>query len=77
MSVAICLRLLSKENELLKGTRNIFNKNRENMTVSQLKYLNEKLELKGVRLKTVRAFHLRESFQEIYQSETRHSRTSW
>lgn len=61
----------SKENEVLKGTRNIFNKNRENMTVAQLKYLHEKLELKGLRLKTVRAFHLRESFQEIYQSETK------
>ncbi|KAF0147076.1 MAG: transposase family protein [Ignavibacteria bacterium] len=61
----------SKENEILKGTRNIFNKNRENMTKAQLKYLNEKLELKGLRLKTVRAFHLRESFQEIYQSETK------
>ena len=61
----------SKENEILKGTRNIFNKNRENMTMAQLKYLNEKLELKGLRLKTVRAFHLRESFQEIYQSETK------
>lgn len=61
----------SKENEVLKGTRNIFNKNRENMTVTQLKCLQEKLELKGLRLKTVRAFHLRESFQEIYQSETK------
>ena len=61
----------SKENDVLKGTRNIFNKNRENMTIAQLKYLNEKLELKGLRLKTVRAFHLRESFQEIYQSETK------
>lgn len=61
----------SKENEILKGTRNIFNKNRENMSMAQLKYLNEKLELKGLRLKTVRAFHLRESFQEIYQSETK------
>lgn len=62
----------SKENELLKGTKNIFNKNRENMTTEQLKYLHEKLEVKGLRLKTVRAFHLRESFQEIYKTETKH-----
>ena len=61
----------SCENEVLKGTRNIFNKNRENMSEEQLKYLEEKLELKGLRLKTVRAFHLRESFQEIYKSETK------
>ena len=61
----------SKENELLKGTKNIFNKNRENMTMAQFKYLDEKLEFKGLRLKTVRAFHFRESFQEIYLSDTK------
>jgi len=61
----------TQENEILKGTKHIFDKNRENMTVEQLKYLEEKLELKGLRLKTVRAFHLRESFQEIYKSETK------
>jgi transposase len=61
----------SHENEVLKGTKYIFDKNRENMTVEQLKYLHDKLELKGLRLKTVRAFHLRESFQEIYKSETK------
>ena len=61
----------SKENQALKGTRNIFYKNRENITVAQLKYLQEKLQLKGLRLKTVRAFHLRKSFQEICQSETK------
>ncbi|OGV17195.1 MAG: hypothetical protein A2X47_02485 [Lentisphaerae bacterium GWF2_38_69] len=70
-AVADVRKAESKENELLKGTRNIFNKNRKNMTIAQLKYLNEKLEIKGLRLKTVRAFHLRESFQEIYQLETK------
>ncbi len=64
-------RAESKENELLKGTKNIFDRNRENMTDAQLKYLMEKLEFKGLNLKTVRAFHLRESFQEIYKSEPR------
>ncbi len=61
----------SIENSLLKGTRNIFQKNRVNMTVKQLEHLQNKLELKGLRLKTVRAFHIRESFQEIYKSETK------
>ena len=61
----------SHENEVLKGTKHIFDKNRENMTVEQLKYLHDKLELKGLRLKTVRAFHLRESFQEIYKADTK------
>jgi transposase len=70
-AVADVRKAESKENELLKGTKNIFNKNRENMTIAQLKYLDEKLELKGLRLKTVRAFHLRESFQGIYISDTK------
>ena len=61
----------SKENELLKGTKNIFDKNRVNMTIKQLSYLQSKLEIKGLRLKTVRAFHIRESFQEIYKSESK------
>lgn len=61
----------SSENELLKGTRNIFQKNRANMSEKQLEYLQHKLELKGLRLKTVRAFHLRESFQEIYKAESK------
>jgi transposase len=59
------------ENILLKGTKHIFDKNRENMTNKQLEHLQNKLELKGLRLKTVRAFHIRESFQEIYKSETK------
>ena len=37
----------------------------------QLSYLQSKLEIKGLRLKTVRAFHIRESFQEIYKSESK------
>ncbi len=68
-------RAESIENTLLKGTKRIFDKNRTNMTVKQLKLLEEKLELKGLRLKTVRAFHLREAFQEIYKSEDEHEFT--
>ena len=61
----------AKENKLLVGTKNIFDKNRVNMTEKQLKYLQNKLEIKGLRLKTVRAFHIRESFQEIYKAESK------
>lgn len=61
----------SKENQLLKGTKNIFDKNRSNMTVRQLEHLEHKLELKGLRLKTVRAYHIREAFQEIYKADSR------
>ncbi len=65
-------RAESIENSLLKGTKRLFDRNRENMTEKQLIYLQEKLELKSLRLKTVRAFHLCEAFQEIYKSESGH-----
>lgn len=58
-----------QENSILKNTKNIFQKNRCNMTVKQIKKLEEKLELKKLNLKTVRAYHIREAFQEIYKSE--------
>lgn len=61
----------SKENEMLKGTKHIFDKNRSNMSARQLEYLEKKLELKGLRLKTVRAYHIREAFQEIYKAESK------
>lgn len=61
----------TKENKLLKNTKGIFDRNRENMSNKQLDKLESKLELKGLNLKTVRAFHLREAFQEIYRSDTK------
>lgn len=71
----------SKENRLLTGTKNIFETNRINMSDKQLSYLQSKLEIKGLRLKTVRAYHIKESFQEIYMSESKdefiHRLESW
>lgn len=61
----------SKGNKLLKHTKGIFDRNRENMSIKQLHKLETKLELKSLRLQTVRAFHLRETFQEIYKAETK------
>lgn len=60
----------AKENELLKGTKYVFDKNRSNLTEIQCTLL-KSLELKKLNLKTVRALHLREAFQEIYKSSTK------
>ena len=59
-----------KENDKLKGTKYIFDKNRCNLTENQEILLKE-LELKKMNLKTVRALHLREAFQEIYNAKTK------
>lgn len=61
----------AKENPLLKRTKYIFLKNRENLTPKQEELLSGTLELKSLRLKSTRALHLRESFQDIYHAEDR------
>ncbi len=60
----------AKENDLLTGTKYIFDKNRKNLTDNQAVILKE-LELKKLNLKTVRALHLREAFQAIYKAKTK------
>ena len=60
----------AKEVALLKGTKNLFERNRHNMTEKQLQYMQKKLEIRSLNLKTVRAYHLKESFQEIYKADT-------
>lgn len=57
------------DNPLLKGTRYIFLKNTDNLTEKQ-KVTKERLSLPSLNLKSIRAMSLRESFQQIYQSET-------
>ncbi len=54
-----------RENEILKGTKYIFLKNNNNLTEVQRLIL-EDLSLKSLNLKTIRALHIRENFQEIY-----------
>ena len=57
-----------KENPLLKRTKGIFDTNRENLTEKGLYKLEKELELKSLNLKTVRAYHLKENFQAIYNA---------
>ena len=54
---------------LLTKTRYIFLKNERNLTKSQKETLKE-LQLPGLRIKSVRALLIRESFQDIYHAAT-------
>jgi transposase len=57
----------AQTNPLLKSSRYIFLKNRENHTAKQ-KELFEKLSLSNLNLKTMKAYQLKEAFQQIYQA---------
>jgi transposase len=56
-----------RTNKLLKGTRYIWLKNYKNLTVKQKETL-EKLTLSNMNIKTMRAYNIRQSFQDIYQA---------
>ncbi|MCX5731776.1 MAG: transposase [Deltaproteobacteria bacterium] len=60
-----------KEQSLLRGQKYIFLKNRKNLTEAQQKSLKAIEAMPRLNLKTVRAYHIRENFQEIYKEETR------
>jgi transposase len=60
-----------KEQDLLRGQKYLFLKNRENLTETQIKTLNAIESMPRLNLKTVRAYHIRENFQDIYKEETR------
>jgi len=53
----------------LKGNRYIFLKNSVNLTEKQ-KEIKEELSLAKLNLKSIRAMHIREAFQQIYQAES-------
>lgn len=54
-------------NPILRSSRYLFLKNRENLTEYQKQRL-EGLKLSGLNLKTMRALNIREAFQQIYQA---------
>ena len=54
---------------VLKNTKYIFLKNEKNLTQKQKSTL-EELEMPKLNLKTVRALHIRQNFQDIYAAET-------
>ena len=56
-------------NKLLKGTKYIWLKNHKNLTTKQKETL-ESLTLSNMNLKTMRAYNIRQSFQDMYQATT-------
>jgi transposase len=60
-----------KERTLLRGQKYLFLKNRRNLTEAQTKALRAIEAMPRLNLKTLRAYHIRENFQEIYKEETR------
>jgi transposase len=57
----------AKDNPLLKGSRYALIKNNQNLTVNQREKL---VSLSQLNLKSIRALHIRENFQEIYNAKT-------
>ena len=61
----------AKEQDILRGQKYLFLKNRETLTDTQKDILKAIESMPRLNLKTVRAYHIRENFQGIYQEETR------
>lgn len=61
-----------KINEILRGQKYILLKNRDNLTEVQAEKLREIESMSGMNLKTVKAYHMKENFQEIYKEEKKH-----
>lgn len=57
----------AQTNPLLKSSRYVFLKNRKNHTAKQ-KEAFENLSLSGMNLKTMKAYHMKEAFQQIYNA---------
>ena len=56
-------------NNILKGTKYIWLKNYNNLTKKQKEQLDE-LTMSNMNIKTIRAYNIRQSFQDIYQANT-------
>lgn len=59
------------EQEILRGQKYLFLKNRDNLTETQKESLKAIESMPRLNLKTVRAYHIRENFQGIYREKTR------
>ena len=60
-----------KQQDLLRGQKYLFLKNRQNLTESQRVALKTIESMPRLNLKTVRAYHIRENFQEIYKEQSK------
>lgn len=59
----------SKKQSILRGQKYIFLKNRDDLTESQKEILKTIESMPRLNLKTVKALHIRENFQEIYKEK--------
>jgi len=59
------------EQDLLMGAKYLFLQNRDNMSVKNRKRLKDIEDIKALNIRTIRALHIRENFQEIYKVKTR------
>lgn len=65
--VDVVRREEARDNPILKGSRYVFIKNSKNLTANQAE---KKDALSKHNLKSIRALHIRENFQEIYKAKT-------
>jgi len=63
-------------NNILKGTKYIWLKNYNNLTQKQKEQL-ESLTMSNMNIKTIRAYNIRQSFQDIYQATTQEEFTTY
>lgn len=59
-----------KSQKMLRGHKYLFLKNRNNLTEKQTANLKAIESMPGLNLKTIKAYHIRENFQQTYQEET-------
>lgn len=60
-------------NEILRGQKYLFLKNRDHLNEVQAETLRTIESVRGRNLQTVKAYHMRENFQDIYKEETKDS----
>jgi transposase len=58
------------EQSILRNMKYLFLKNRANLDQAQRDYLEKIESMPSLNLKTIRAYHIRENFQEIYKEQT-------
>jgi len=60
-----------KKQSILKGQKYLLLKNRENLTEKQIKELEKIEKIKNLNLKTIKAYHIKENFKEIYKEKNK------
>ena len=59
----------TKHNPLLKGSKYLFLSNQENLSEKQRRKFDD-IKISGLNFKTMKAYHIREAYQQIYKAKT-------